>query len=49
MATTGAASLLLSGEDDAGQRGDQDEQKDSAEDDRGHDGAGGHFGLSARL
>jgi hypothetical protein len=30
---------LFLGEDDAGQRGDQDEKKDSAEDDRGHDGA----------
>lgn len=39
MATTGAAPLLFLGEDDAGQRGDQDEQKDTAEDNRGHDGA----------
>lgn len=39
MATTRAASLLFLGEDDAGQRGDQDEQKDTAEDDGGHDAA----------
>lgn len=44
MATTGAASLLLLGEDDAGQRGDQDEQKDTAENDGGHDGALGWLG-----
>ena len=39
IATTGAAPLLFLGEDESGQRGDQDEQKDTAEDDGGHDGA----------